>query len=196
MNTLKNVQVDENIALGDFETKPREWLTARAREIGATYFWGYAENGALWGRFDDAGLKLSGDVFQEFQIALTPTTLQQARVFGANGELFLWRAGNEWRACVIRDLQGEQDCIPRRYWLWGTPHTDENTKQIVAQDGFTLFVEGAQGMRHTPPRADFQVNQRAALQVKHYVAYDEEGQAYVAVSRLVDVIAITAGGAQ
>lgn len=188
MNALANVQVDENIALDGFETKPREWLTARAREIGAAYFWGYAENGALWGRFDDAGLKLAGDVFQEFRIALTPNTLQQARLFAANAELFLWREGKEWRARVIRDLQGEIDCIERDYWLWGTPHVDENTKQIVAQDNFTLFVEGAQGMRHAPPRDDLKVNQRAALRVKHYVAYDDaEGQAYVALSRLVEI---------
>lgn len=197
MNDLNNVQVDENIAFDDFEANPRGWLNKKAGELGAEYFWGYAENGALWGRFVEkepklAGdaeppkqLKLVGDAFTEFQIALSAKTLQQARMFGAKAELFLWREGNAWRARVIQDLPGDQDVIPRKYWLWGTPHMKDGT--IEASDGFTLFVEGAQGMRHAPPRDDFKANQRACVKVKHYVDYDEEGQAYVALSRLVSV---------
>lgn len=195
MSNLKNVRVQEHVGPDDFETTPRKWLEEQASALGAKYFLGYAEDGALWGRFDGGSLKLAGDVFDELRVALDANTLQQARVFGERAELFLWRAADGWHARVIQDEPGEQDYIPRKYWLWGTPHAGGNGN-IMSQDGFTLFVEGAQGMRHAPPRADFKVNHHAALQVKHYVAYDAEGQAYVAMSRLVDVIRISEGGAQ
>lgn len=75
------------------------------------------------------------------------------------------------------------------YLLWGS-------EVLAAQDGFSLLQQGAQGLRHAPPLS---VSAAGPVQrvpkpltqaiVRHYVAYDEQGQARVAVSRLVSLSA-------
>ncbi|MEK7729070.1 MAG: CRISPR-associated protein Csx19, partial [candidate division KSB1 bacterium] len=77
-----------------------------------------------------------------------------------------------------------QDTLPDEWHsLWGEPDFRE------CKDGFCLFVEGQQGLCHALPveQNPPQANKRAKLCVRHYVAHDDEGQAYIAMSRLVNL---------
>jgi hypothetical protein len=54
-------------------------------------------------------------------------------------------------------------------------------------DGFSLLQEGQQGPRHAPPVVGLPDGVRPMLEVRQYLRYDKEGQAYVAMSRLVSL---------
>lgn len=136
---------------------------------------------------------------------LRKETLQQARAFNTTAELMLWRDGDgEFRARLLEDcppdsvdvvtnaadfaknlaeqmvVDGETVCEtkPREYLdeyqlLWGTE------PELVAH-GFTLWIEGAQGMPHALPYPKTATPPR--LGVRHYLAI--EPSARIEISRL------------
>jgi CRISPR-associated protein (TIGR03984 family) len=178
MNTklCQSLPVDET-----FQTDPGAWL-ARQMSAEMPYLLAHADDGAIWGRREaDGSLKLSGELFQEVKVGLRAETLLQARVFGPGGEVLVWRTDAGFAARSIQDGQTSAfDALPdERHLLW-------RLGRVETRQGFTLMEEGEQGQRHAPPvvpRGD----RRPALVVRHYVRYDDEGQAYVATSRLVDL---------
>jgi CRISPR-associated protein (TIGR03984 family) len=99
--------------------------------------------------------------------------------------LYLWRVDEQWHG---RFLDGSSDkavdTFSTIYLLWGT---SEDTRQDNVDERFLLLADGEEGLRHAPPRPkNFDAdNHYLALTVQHYVAYDGDGQAYVAASRLV-----------
>ena len=171
-----------------FADDPRAWLAAWMKE-GMPWLLAHADDGVIWGRREpDGTLLLSSDVFKDgdkypaIAVPLRAKTLQQARIFGPEGELLVWRTGSTFTWRQIRDsehpeLEGlpDQPCL-----LWGLGGPED------VQQGFALLKEGAQGMRHAPPKWP-PAKGRLALWVRHYVEYDDQGQAYVACSRLVDL---------
>ncbi|HLF25540.1 MAG TPA: CRISPR-associated protein Csx19 [Anaerolineae bacterium] len=183
------------VPIGDFASNARGWLATCAIEYGLRYLLAHAEDGVIWGALaDDGGLLLSGEAFPELRVALTANTLQQVRLFSDRAEILVWKDGANWKARIIKDDGGKQyDALEdEEYWLWGTP--DSN---VAPKDGFTFLVEGGHGFRHAPPTAHLNLgkNDRAALKVRHYVDYDDEGQAYIALSRLVKIVNASTGGA-
>ena len=74
----------------------------------------------------------------------------------------------------LKALPDEQHLL----WHQGSP------VKVDTQAGFALLQEGQQGQRHAPPVIP-QGRRRPALKVRHYVDYDDEGQAFIALSRLV-----------
>jgi CRISPR-associated protein (TIGR03984 family) len=67
--------------------------------------------------------------------------------------------------------------------LWGT-------KSVGApQRGFSPVKEADLGIRHTPPLVwKDEMRHKIRLVVRHYVAYDASGVAYVKFSRLVKLL--------
>ncbi len=170
------VLVEPNIALESFAENPHGWLTDQAKQFGFQFLLAHAKDAVVWGKFTGNTLQLVENEFPALH------SLVDARAFGAKGEMFLWKDGNVWRARRIQDDVGdERMSFVERYWLWGTPETDN----VQTTEGFTPLVEGLQGFRHTLPLTGLGAKQRAALVVRHYVAHDAEGQAYVEFSRLV-----------
>lgn len=194
--------IAENISeerLGD----PRDWLVKqnRAEKIGARFLLAHAEDGVIWGKFDAkenliTSFEASKDAKAEDvegwgRAELRRETLWQARIFGESAELFLWRDGDGlFHARVIVDGNASadkgqasfQDAFDEPQILWGI-----GAKEL--SDGFTLMVDGAQGMRHAAPLAVGSVEKEEArplrLVVRHYLA--NEDFAHVAASRLVRV---------
>ena len=159
----------------------RKWLQTKAGEHGLIYLLAYADDGVIWGRLAGTGqLQLSGEAFGEVSVELRPSTLQQARLFGPIGELFLWRTDKGFSYRLIADGETKpQDALEDVYWLWGTDGQPSGE--------FTLMEEGKQGLFHAPPRKDV-AGKRGGLKVRHYIKYDPEtGQAYISHSRLVDL---------
>ncbi len=173
-----------------FAADPRAWLAAR---MTAEMPWllAHADDGVIWGRREpDGALILSSDVFSSaakypaIAVPLRALTLQQARIFGPGGELLLWRTDGGFAARRIADGANAEDIFEEDHLLWGT------RRQFAIQAGFTLRDEGEQGPQHAVP-LEVGDGERAALRVRHCVAYDPPSDmAYVALSRLVDLIKV------
>ncbi|MEG3923761.1 MULTISPECIES: type III-D CRISPR-associated protein Csx19 [unclassified Microcoleus] len=163
------------------------WLEEQAKSYQLPYLLGHAEDGVIWGRFDNGKLTTAEQIFHkpEFKVdfpQLRLLTLQQCRIFGQNGELLLWQISEKkfrWR--FIGNL--EEDKIPESQILWGT-HGEK-------QGNFTLLWDGSQGLKHAVPFTDIELKgdrlvKPVRLLVHHYIKYDEEtGLARIYLSRLV-----------
>lgn len=164
------------------------WLT---QQMGAQmpYLLVHADDGVIWGKLgQDSKLILSSDVpfaaapdYPAIAVTLRGRTIQQARVFGEAGELLIWRTDKGFTGRLIADgPTPPDDAYEETQLLWGV------VKETRPDKDFTLLVEGQQGQCHAAPVA-LTYPQRAGLKVRHYVAYDGQDQAYVALSRLVDL---------
>lgn len=169
----------------------RDWLQGQAKEHDLTHLLAHADDGVIWGVIQSNGtLKTSHEAAQENAKAaavcppLRLRTLQQARLFGKDAELLLWRDGdNVFRGRLIEDVKdgGAADwneSYDEPQLLWGT-------QGVALKDNFTLLEDGAQGLRHAVPLLDGLdlTKQRVQLVVRHYLA--QEDFARVAVSRLI-----------
>lgn len=152
------------------------WLKQRAMEDDLTYALIHADDGVIWGKFEHGRWSWSSDAFPEVSPKLQWITLQQARLFGLAAEVFIWRDEGALKGRVIRDdMSGTQECFDEPQLLWGEPDGE-------ARQGFQLMREGAQGLLHAPPAA---IAAQGRLVTRNYIAYDDEGCAYVKASRLV-----------
>lgn len=184
-----NKQYGESIPLDvvAFSADPRGWLQARVHQ-DMPWLLAHADDGVIWGkRQADSTLKLSSDVFDDpaqypaIAVELRTVTLQQVRLFGPAGELLVWRTEAGFVARLLTDEGVGLESLPcEKHLLW---HQGDPV-QTYPDVGFALLQEGQQGQRHAPPVIP-QGKRRPALIVRHYVDYDEEGQAYIALSRLV-----------
>jgi len=183
-----SLQVNTLKAGDEFAANPCAWLVEQARNLKLHYLLAHADDGVIWGKFDDQyNLKLSGEVINAVQVELRAETLQQARIFDKHGELLIWKIANGFSARSVIDAENaEPDCMDENLILWGT--------KAERHGVFSLLIEGEQGLLHAPPAA-VDKGKRLALIVRHYIGYDDEnsddalqkeGQAYVILSRLVD----------
>lgn len=157
------------------ENEFAEWLNRQAARYALTCALAFADDGVIWGHFDDAW-KWSGGSFS-VSPPLRWNTLQQMRLFGKDAEVFVWRANGKWAGRVIVDgAGGEREFFDETQLLWGAKDGEE-------KDGFALMREGAQGLRHTPP---VKIAVKGKLQTRNYLGYDEDGLVKIIASRLVD----------
>ncbi len=172
------------------------WIEKQADKYQLKYFLGHADDGVIWGKFDDNNnyqLTTAEQIFKEpaFKAEfpkLRLMTLQQCRIFGENGEILLWNIGNRWKARLIED-KSDIEHIQKSQYLWGT--------QGEEKDGFTLLSDGSQGLKHAVPLKDINSHfskdkqnlyRPVRLVVNHYIKYDEEtGIARIFISRLVSL---------
>ncbi|MEO1389808.1 MAG: CRISPR-associated protein Csx19 [Cyanobacteria bacterium J06634_6] len=177
----------------------RQWLLSEANDKGLSYLIGHADDGVIWGKFEQNSLKTADEVtFSTSQKVNLPTlrllTLQQCRVFGSAGETLLWQGSGGWRSRHI-SAEWEQpylkshNCLTEKQLLWGT-----HGKQ---QAGFTLLRDGSQGLKHAVPVTDEVIIKPAdkgelleplRLIVRHYIDYESDGIARIFLSRLVKFI--------
>jgi CRISPR-associated protein (TIGR03984 family) len=169
----------------------RGWLVHMATNYDCTYLLAHAEDGVIWGRFDSGMLITSHDVFGDSycRATLRAATLWEARLFGAGAEVLLWRVDGAWDARAIHDaaLNADEDYLVERQMLWGD-HAEQRN------NGFTLLADGREGLRHAVPIEidDSQFSREnprpARLRVHHYIDFDPEGNARIALSRLVELL--------
>jgi CRISPR-associated protein (TIGR03984 family) len=177
-------QIEKDLDFTGMTADPRQWFADQGKRRNLSYFLAHADDGVLWGHISDDRLVLSGDAFTEVKVELRAATLQQARLFDLDGELLVWRGDgeNEWHGRYLADGQLPQDKIlEETHRLWGTASDPPGSR-----DGFTLMQDGAQGFQHAPPLV-LSRDERAVLTVRHYLQEDEQGQAYVALSRLTKI---------
>jgi CRISPR-associated protein (TIGR03984 family) len=175
------------------EQELRRTLEILAGEHKARYLLAHADDGVIWGRFDQKGLTIAADVFEDIQdaaavvVSLRPATLHQVRLFGPEAEILIWRTDGGFRARRLdeEDVPSE-NVLEEIHWLWGIGMDMPGLSQ---EANFTLMHEGQQGLRHAPP-VKYGIDQRYGLQVHHHILYDDQGQAYIAFSRLVDLVPV------
>ncbi|MEB3213729.1 MAG: CRISPR-associated protein Csx19 [Leptolyngbyaceae bacterium] len=172
----------------------QKWIEKQAQTYQLTYLLAHADDGVIWGRFDQGRLITADHVFPKLP-KLRLSTLQQCRIFGEAGEVLLWRSQNNWKARLITDPDCEY--ISENQMLWGTHPIEE-------KEGFTLVEDGSEGLRHAIPlpRKDIpfssdslrdgkaerpKLDRPLRLNVRHYIDYDEAGVARISLSRLVNI---------
>jgi len=164
----------------DFNGDIKTWLEQQANTRNLRWLLAHADDGVIWGEVRNDNLHLSTHLSGP---DLRTKTLQMVRLFGEAGELYLWKSTNDWSARLV--LEGEGDT--KQYYdetqlLWGT-HVDK------IEDGFVLLHHGAEGLRHAPPMQlpEGKLEHPLVLNVRHFVNYDDDGQAYVEFSRLISI---------
>ena len=166
------------------EMDARAWFAEQAVAHKLRWLLAFSDDGVNWGELrDDSTLAISRDVYSTISPPLRFQTLQAAHLFSERGELYVWRDDGEWRARLIAD-DADCDWLADEQILWGSVVED-------VYDDFVLVREGAEGLRHAVPWSTDATpdlaEQRFCLQVRHFLAYDDDGQAYVACSRLVNL---------
>lgn len=171
-----------------------DWLIRHAKQHGLRWLLAHADDGVIWGRMDGDRLVTSHDAARGNSQAetvcppLRDKTLQQARLFGDDAEVLLWRDGDgTMRARLIRDVSdGEasgravdrwEEAIDEVHLLWGMGQPDQ------LAEGFSLWTHGAEGLRHAVPVTAAGANPTPPqLQVRHYLARTDH--TYIECSRL------------
>jgi len=184
----RQYQVESVLVNGDLDLTV--WLLAQAQEFGLTTLLAHADDGLIWGQVRGERLYLSSEYFPRVSPPLRAVTLQEARLFGPEAELHLWRdEEGRWQARLVQDGTGEPvERFDEYQMLWGTRREGE-------KGGFTLVSDGEMGHRHAPPvpadklRFGQKGRRPLRLQVRHYLATDDHtGLLYVYLSRLVAVL--------
>ncbi len=176
----ESIEVPENLDL-------KEWLEIQASKYQLNYLLAHAEDGVIWGKFQNGTLKTSDSVFPQLA-KLHLLTLQQCRIFGENSEVMLWRDDDKLKARLVEDTHlNKEEYISENQILWGT-----QAEKI--SDGFTLVSDGSQGLRHAVPLIDIPFNSNQKLYrplrlcVRHYIDDDKEtGLVRIYLSRLVNL---------
>lgn len=164
----------------------KAWLAEKAKEYQLTTLLAHADNGVVWGKVDDGTLVTACEVFKQMGFpSLDWQTLQQARLFGPEAELLLWRVDDQWQARLVQENEGQAVTFYDEFqMLWGTYWKGQC-------QGFTLVTDGGNRHRHAPPiNAPEEMfpgkNQRPLrLQTRHYLTIAEDGLHRVLLSRLV-----------
>lgn len=179
---------NNNIDLTTFQSNPVAWF-AEQRALGsAAWLLAYAEDGVIWGKLAGGALVLP----QTETPTLSSQTLLEARLFNAQGEIHLWRTAEGFSACVVTDMPDGHGAFDEVQRLWGTDFDRESQ----VGDGFTLLVDGREGLRHAVPFAiptNYFTKRHprfhpALIQTRHYFQVDQETSVTsIALSRLVSV---------
>lgn len=165
------------------------WLEQNAKELHLKYLLAHAEDGVIWGHFQDDKLTIARSVFPEIPEfpELRLLTLQQCRVFGETGEILIWQTDRGLNARLVEDnhLTAEQ-FLDEKQILLGT--------QGIEKNGFTLLSDGQQGLKHAVPLTGIKFDsdenkphRPVRLIVRHYIDYNDAGVARIFLSRLVSL---------
>jgi CRISPR-associated protein (TIGR03984 family) len=168
--------------------KLEEWLKEQASKYKLKFLLAHAEDGVIWGKFQDGNLITADSVFPQFA-KLRELTLQQCRIFGESSEVMLWHTDEGFKARLVEDEHMQKEEYISEYQiLWGT-HGEKQEPE-----GFTLLWDGKQGLKHAVPFTDIEekdgkLKNPVRLKVNHYIDYDDAGVARIYLSRLVNLTA-------
>ncbi len=162
----------------DFNGDIKIWLEQQATTNNLRWLLAHADDGVIWGEVRDGTLCQSNCLFEP---DLRPETLQMVHLFGVSGELYLWKSDNSWISRLITDCEGDKkEYYDETHLLWG--------KEVEKREnGFVHVRHGAEGLRHAPPVEGEDIEPPLGINVRHYIGYDDDGQAYVEFSRLISI---------
>jgi CRISPR-associated protein (TIGR03984 family) len=175
----------------DFAADPSAWFQKQTSVGDEVWFLAHADDGVIWGQIREGRLFTSDSVFPQVSPPLRAITVQQAQLFGQSAEVRVWRDEDGFKACRLQDCQDEgAEAFDEMHILWGT-------RAEARVRGFTLVADGRQGLRHAVPLevedAVFGRGRPLRLVVRHYLAYDGDGQVRITLSRLVALEQVSEG---
>jgi CRISPR-associated protein (TIGR03984 family) len=164
---------------------------------GVRYALIHLDDGVLWGRINGDRLSVP-DMNDYWTPELRSVTVQQCRVFGDQGELFIWReAEGQWRGRVV--IEGgatEVAMFEESQILYGDMAHDGTEGHDLPppprKSGFTAIYEFKKGtgIRQIVPieaTDALEKGERVTLTVRHYLTQDYDGQAKFFCSRLKSI---------
>jgi len=157
-----------------------EWMREQAHKYQLVYLLAHADDGVIWGRFENGKLVTSHDVAPNISPRLRPETLQQCRLFGPQAEILLWRDAAGWHGRLAQEKLGDKH-LDELHILWGTD-------AVYKEHNFTLLTEGQRGLRHVVPIPVEQAvldGRALKLRVRHILGQDQDGCVQIQASRLV-----------
>lgn len=179
--------------LAGLEVDWKNWFLEQADTGESTWLLAHLDDGVIWGAVRDGRIVTSDEVFPNVSPPFRLQAVQQARFFGRTAEVRVWREGVSFKACRIEDesiLNAETDFFDEEHLLWGTRITER-------RGAFVLVGEGSRGIQHAVPLpvpdTAFQSllhgkgHHPLRLGMRHYVVYDADGRARIALSRLTGV---------
>lgn len=180
----EHLEISNNVDL-------KTWIEEQTKVNQLTYLLAHADDGVIWGKFQDGKLITTTEPVKLFPKCDFPTlrkeTLQQCRIFGDKSEVMIWKTDGGFKARLIQDDNlKKDDYIAEKQILWGT-HGKHH------ENGFTLLWDGSQGLKHAVPFTDIELGEKGELKnkvrliVHHYINYDDSGVARIYLSRLVDL---------
>ncbi len=164
------------------------WLAQKAKNFQLKYLLAHAEDGVIWGYFQDDKLTIAHRIFPEITEfpELRLLTLQQCRIFGEPGEILLWQTDRGLKSRLIQDDDNTEKLPDEAQIILGT--------QGKEKDGFTLLSDGQQGLKHAVPLTGIKFDsdhkkphRPVRLIVRHYIDYNDAGVARIFLSRLVSL---------
>lgn len=187
-------------AFSEFAKDVATWLVQQAAGLASAaqpvFLVIHADDGVIWGRIQNGVLSYPKP--SAWTPPLRAVTVQQCRLFGDLGELFIWREAEKvWRGRRLVDIPGvAYEVITERPYLVGDriydSERDSSDSRLTSwPQGFTPIIEIATGMRQIVPCAvsvnnagEIIQGQRPRLTVLHYLHEDEDGQSLIKCSRL------------
>lgn len=198
--------LEPDAILSDFAANNGQWLIKTAREQcgadGVAYALIHADDGVIWAKV--AGDALVYPPTDDWTPELRTATIQQCRLFGDKGELFIWRTsdgevlrrdadekfiwqetGQQWRGRIVSEEEATGFSFEERQVLYGS----RIHKLQPAPTGFTPIFEPTTGIRQIVPLAftELKDNERVTLTVVNYLEQDDDGQARICCSRLKSI---------
>lgn len=176
-----------------FAADPAGWFLRQPGTDDGDCLLVHADDGLIWGAVQGKSIITSHKAFgAEVSPELRATTIQEARLFRPEAEVRIWRNGTSFKACRIEDNpERENETLDEEHILWGTRVAVSSSK------GFTPVTEGSRGLSHAVPvevpgkafqsRFKERPFHPLRLKVRHYLAYDDDGRAYIALSRLAGI---------
>jgi CRISPR-associated protein (TIGR03984 family) len=160
------------------------WLAQKAKDFQLKYFLAHADDGVIWGYFQDDKLTIARSVFTEFpNCVIDPSAMPY---FWRNRGNFTLATDRGLQARLIQDNNVAEESLDENQILLGTQGTEKN--------GFTLLSDGQQGLKHAVPLTGIKFDSQEKTQhrpvhliVRHYIKYNEAGVARIFLSRLVSL---------
>jgi CRISPR-associated protein (TIGR03984 family) len=143
----------------------------------------HLDDGVLWGYVENGNLIVPSPDQCDWVPKLRTLTIQQCRLFGGNGELFIWRiAEGKWRGRkLLEDPNVDYPKIEESQLLIG----NREKAGFKLPPDFMAIYEASTGLRQVVPHtAPIDDDHRLALVVRHYLSEDDDGQAIIKCSRL------------
>jgi len=182
---IENKELVPETIPADFAANKGQWLVETAQRYlgaaGASYALIHADDGVIWAKV--TGNQLVYPPATDWTPLLRSTTIQQCRIFGDKGELFLWReAEGQWRGRIVIEEQGDGCFFEEQQVLYGSCVHDSQP----APAGFTPIFEPTTGIRQIVPLqfAALKDGERVTLTVVNYLDADKDNQARIFCSRL------------
>jgi CRISPR-associated protein (TIGR03984 family) len=177
-----------------FTKQPESWLLDAAKSKDLKYLVLFTDDCVLWGiRQEDGKMVYSEDGKLQDLATHGVNKLQQFFIFGENGQIHVWNDSGKLFGNLIEEPASSPERKDEVYpvyvdkvnYLWGSPVEKGQPDQLP----FTILSEDPRGFKLKIPLA-VKAGHQAGLQVRHYLAEDEDGQVYVAFSRLVGLTEI------